>query len=337
MGIKMRIFSLLLLTTILLSSCKDQTIEPVELPEYETYTIRGQITDQDGNPFPDASVTLFGNYSPADAGIDSSANYYYTGLRSAWYIIQAVYNDIPQTYAADTIFALVQDTTVNLQIVIMEDKKYSGIVYDMFGNGVSDIEVIFSYNIDNETVNRFTNTNSTGYFEFIEYMNWETDWEIKINNSDYRLYSKNNRNKSIISSTDQIRFNELSPIIYEWETTEDGVSKFYQNNDIAKASLIITGESFTLNLITAQNQIFTPFNKASFTSKVYQNGTIHKIGVEAATQSTFTGIYSVDDLKNPTLLKLEFGSTSGPSVEGGFGSSNGGANGTDHIWEFKRK
>ncbi len=124
--------------------------------------VRGKITDENGNPLADVSVSVSGSYGSGNAVTDNSGNFAISALTPGSYSLSAFKDDYS---TVDTTVNITGTVTVNLTL-IKNKATIEGVVADELGQPLPFLPQIEA--VANTGQNYMTLANSTGIFQFDE-------------------------------------------------------------------------------------------------------------------------------------------------------------------------
>lgn len=307
------------------------------------YSISGTVTDQEGELIEGYTVYLHGDKE--DSTVTNSEGFYsFDNLTSGYYTI-------PISISQSRVFnPLTSDETVNISIKVYKQITISGTIMDLEGNPVEGVPIIFEFLSSSDGDKIENASDAAGYYEFDVELHPDTwGWEIKLNSFEHRYRSKSqdtevgtgtDRASDKYRSTDVvIDFEQLEDIRTQWRAEGNNVSAAASESGAVESLLDILDDdmAYVWYYVDSDNQTHSyGFNKP-FTITKSPSGSIHAIALEGD-DANYEGIYEITKADGTWTLKLEVVNTTDgntpPTVQGGFGSSNNGADGTDYVWRF---
>jgi len=317
------------------------------------YTVSGKVTDQHEMPVEGVKIlaNAQNNSENSDSTFTNADGKYTLNLQGGEdYSFYVTFSGTLFPDQLKSVSSLSRDETINFSISIAKQAKIYGTVSDTEGSPLEGIELKLV--IDNDSSNATsTLTNSDGYYEYLlPPSNSYNNWGVSII-SQHRFDAYPITGGQRLDEDLEINFEQLEDYERSWTATGDGLAVLASEE--ADSSNLILGKATFDN--TEPKILWEDHGPGNFgipyeytrafsvyTVEKLQASDIHKISFPGTDNAQYDGIFQVTKNGSDFTLKIEVidvneaGNTP-PTVEGGFGSSNSGANGMDYVWTFKNR
>lgn len=318
------------------------------------YTVSGTVTDQHEMPVEGVKIlaNAQNNSENSDSTFTNADGKYTLNLQEGEdYSFFVTFSGTLFLDQLKSVSSLSRNETINFSITIAKQAKIYGTVSDTEGSPLEGIELKLV--IDNDSSNATsTLTNSDGYYEYLlppsnSYQNWGVSIQSQYRFDAYPLTGGLRLDEDL-----EINFEQLEDYERSWTATGDGLAES-ASEEADSSNLILRRATFD----NTEPKIFwydhgpgnfgisyeytRAFNSVYLVEKS-QSSDIHKISFPGADNAQYEGIFEVTKTGSDFTLKIEVvnvnesGNTP-PTIEEGFGSSNGGENGMEYVWTFKNR
>lgn len=349
---KLNIIILLTIFFLLFGCSKEETTDPVSSTgNNETYTISGTVINkitelgvvvgaklevlESGQPNPIASQTT-GNDGKFSFELKAEGNYTINLYKPG---SSAIDDNFP-------IQSLDRNYEINFRLFVVSAHKIFGQVVNIEKEPLADLELKLKiYNKNTVVIDeQNATTNSSGNFEFIVDYEEYSGWQIEILNDELRFRTNGYWNGLVLLEDTEINFRQIDDIEGSWTAIGQDIADSSNTTITADSIKFTIGEDYIIGTLYSQLiDKYHYFNARDYVINKSASGDIHEIHFPISNSDTlyndYSGIYRIEKTSPKWTLTLEFvdlnkENTSAPTVSGGFGSSNGGANGDAYVWKF---
>lgn len=338
------IFFTILVSLLFSCSSDDGESNPTGNNNPATYSISGKITDQDDLAVSGYTVTLTGSKS-ATTTTNTNGEYSFADLEANASYTVTVDN------ISFSVESLSSNETFNFQVVVAKSVLISGTVTDLENDPVAGVPLTFVDTELSSGTEMSTSSDASGHYEFNAEILPGRIWVIKTKSEEHRYagYSDDpdvggldgrgaDEAAGTYRTTDVVvDFKQIDDLFTYWSAEGDGVSADARNSGYVSSNLSFyeTGTSFLWSLKDSGGQTYWYGLNSAFTVTKSENGEIHYVTMETG----YEGIYQITKSGSTWTLKLEVVDTvnsddTPPTVAGGFGGTNNGADGDTYIWTF---
>lgn len=314
--------------------------------EPSTYSISGTVTNQDEEVVSGYTVTISGGKS-ATTTTNSSGEYSFVDLEA----------DLAYSVTVDSVSFSVEslnsDETFHFGVIVAKAIQISGTITDLQDNPVEGVPLTFNPDEFTPGNEISTTSDASGYYEFEGELVPGKIWIVRTESPDHRYgaYSddpnvagidgrgEDKAGGSYITNDVVVDFKQIDDFVASWRADETGISTAVSNDGYISSVLSVHDET-TYNWFWEDgsgNAVPVALN-SPYTLTGSSSGNIHSVVLESGSNS-YEGIYEITKSDGTWTLTLEVVNTNDehtpPTVSGGFGSSNGGADGQDNVWTFK--